>query len=46
MTKSPVYYVSMKAENGAGQESNVITSTPIVVDEDKPGKVSIDTMSQ
>ena len=40
--KSPVYYISMKAENGAGQESSVITSTPIVVvDEDKPGKISI-----
>ena len=46
-TKSPVYYVSMKAENGAGQESSVITSSPIVVvDEDKAGKTLIDTVSQ
>ncbi|CAC5409208.1 unnamed protein product [Mytilus coruscus] len=37
-TYTPVYYVSVKAENGAGQESNPVTSTPIVVvDEDKPG---------
>ena len=39
-TKSPVYYVSVKATNGAGLESNQVTSTPIfVVDEDKPGKL-------
>ena len=38
-TKFPVYYVSVKATNGAGLESNQVTSTPIfVVDEDKPGK--------
>jgi hypothetical protein len=38
-TKSPVYYVSVKATNGAELESNEVTSTPIfVVDEDKPGK--------
>jgi hypothetical protein len=37
----------MKAENGAGQESSVITSSPIVVvDEDKAGKTLIDTVSQ
>ncbi|ESO82597.1 hypothetical protein LOTGIDRAFT_236952 [Lottia gigantea] len=37
---SPYYYVSVKAENGAGLESGVITSTPIkVVDEDKAGIV-------
>ncbi|CAC5392346.1 unnamed protein product [Mytilus coruscus] len=39
-TYTPVYYVSVKAENGAGKESNPVTSTPIVVvDEDKPGLV-------
>ncbi|KAK3101942.1 hypothetical protein FSP39_007535 [Pinctada imbricata] len=37
-TKIPVYYVSMKAENGAGLISDPITSTPIVVvQRDKPG---------
>lgn len=39
-TKQPVYYLSVKAENGAGQQSPPVTSTPIiVVDEDKPGKL-------
>ena len=39
-SKSPVYYVSMKAENGAGiLSSQAVTSTPIVVvPEDKAGK--------
>ncbi|VDI79784.1 Hypothetical predicted protein [Mytilus galloprovincialis] len=51
-TYTPVYYVSVKAENGAGQESNPVTSTPIVVvdedkraDEDKPGMYDRDTVS-
>ncbi|VDI27589.1 Hypothetical predicted protein, partial [Mytilus galloprovincialis] len=40
VTKSPVYYVSLMGDNGAGQESTIITSTPIVVvNEDKPGIV-------
>ncbi|CAG2193139.1 unnamed protein product [Mytilus edulis] len=40
VTKSPVYYVSLIGDNGAGQESTIITSTPIVVvNEDKPGIV-------
>ena len=35
---SPVYYISMRGENGAGLYSTPITSTPIaVVEEDKPG---------
>ena len=40
-SKSPVYYVSMKAENGAGiLSSQAVTSTPIVVvPEDKAGKI-------
>lgn len=39
VTKSPVYYVSLMGDNGAGQESTIITSTPIVVvNEDKPGR--------
>lgn len=34
----PVYYVSLKAINGAGLESDPVISTPImVVDEDSPG---------
>lgn len=37
---SPVYYVSLKAINGAGLESDPVISTPImVVDEDSPGMV-------
>ncbi|VDI54125.1 Hypothetical predicted protein [Mytilus galloprovincialis] len=45
ITYTPVYYVSVKAENGAGQESNPVTSTPIVVvDEDKPGMYDRDTV--
>ena len=37
----PVYYVSLKAINGAGQESDPVISSPImVVDEDEPGKKS------
>lgn len=41
-TKTPVYYVSMKAENGAGiLSTQAVTSTPIiVVPEDKAGKIS------
>ncbi|XP_076076023.1 uncharacterized protein LOC143046845 [Mytilus galloprovincialis] len=43
---TPVYYVSVKSENGAGQESNPVTSTPIVVvDDDKPGMYDRDTVS-
>ncbi|XP_048250793.1 uncharacterized protein LOC124111176 [Haliotis rufescens] len=39
---TPLYYVTVKATNGAGQTSDVITSNPIrVVEEDKPG-VAID----
>ena len=38
VTKLPVYYVSIKAQNGAGLESQKVISTPIVVvNEDKPG---------
>ncbi|KAJ8321023.1 hypothetical protein KUTeg_002610 [Tegillarca granosa] len=33
-TKSPVYYVTVKAVNGAGLESSTVTSTPIVVVEE------------
>ncbi|OPL20593.1 hypothetical protein AM593_04880, partial [Mytilus galloprovincialis] len=45
ITYTPVYYVSVKAENGAGQESNPVTSTPIVVvDEDKPGMYDRNTV--
>lgn len=42
-TKTPVYYVSMKAENGAGiLSTQAVTSTPIiVVPEDKAGKISM-----
>ncbi|KAK6174798.1 hypothetical protein SNE40_013376 [Patella caerulea] len=37
---SPYYYVTVKAINGAGLESGVLTSTPIkVVEEDKAGIV-------
>ncbi|CAG2236309.1 unnamed protein product [Mytilus edulis] len=39
-TKTPVYYVSLVAINGAGLESSPVTSTPIVVVEsDRPGIV-------
>ncbi|XP_076085326.1 uncharacterized protein LOC143056125 [Mytilus galloprovincialis] len=39
-TKEPVYYVNLKAQNGAQLLSSVITSTPIVVvEEDKKGLV-------
>lgn len=38
MTLLPVYYVSIKAENGAGLISEIITSTPVMVlDEDVTG---------
>ncbi|XP_076086943.1 uncharacterized protein LOC143057517 [Mytilus galloprovincialis] len=39
-TKTPVYYVSLVAINGAGLESSPVVSTPIVVvQSDKPGIV-------
>jgi len=39
-TKLPVYYVMIKATNGAGIPSLPVVSTPIlVVDEDKPGNM-------
>ncbi|XP_071152144.1 uncharacterized protein, partial [Mytilus edulis] len=39
-TKTPVYYVSLVAINGAGLESSPVVSTPIVVvKSDKPGIV-------
>ncbi|KAL5013969.1 hypothetical protein ScPMuIL_008239 [Solemya velum] len=41
-TKSPVYYVSIKAENGAGLISEPVISTPIIIlNEDKTG-VAVD----
>jgi hypothetical protein len=42
-TKTPVYYLSMKAENGAGiLSTTAVTSTPIiVVPEDKAGNATI-----
>lgn len=37
-TKTPVYYLSLKAENGAGLVSGSTVSTPIMVmEEDKAG---------
>ena len=50
-TKTPVYYVSLIAINGAGLESSPVVSTPIVVVEaDKAGKyidgISLVSMSQ
>lgn len=41
--KTPVYYLSMKAENGAGiLSTTAVTSTPIVVvPEDKAGNIFI-----
>lgn len=37
-TKSPIYYLSLKAENGAGLVSSPTVSTPIMVmEEDKAG---------
>ena len=38
-TKKPVYYVTVRSRNGAGDFSPLRTSTPIiVVEEDKPGE--------
>ena len=38
LTKTPVYYVSVIAVNGALLESPLVTSTPVfVVEEDKAG---------
>ena len=42
-TYLPVYYVTIKAENGANIVSGPVTSTPIVVvEEDKAGKIFFD----
>jgi hypothetical protein len=46
-SRTPVYYVSLKAMNGAGLESTPLVSTPIiVVDEDEPGKISCHSNTQ
>lgn len=45
-TKSPVYYVSIKAENGAGLISEPVISTPIIIlNEDKTGMYSLNAKS-
>lgn len=41
-TKTPVYYLSLKAENGAGLVSGSTVSTPIMVmEEDKAGTYKV-----